>query len=170
MKKLFTITVCSLWFLFCSAQHSRIKCSPQTRLLLDQIKSHDGFFNLPKSTVVHTFNNKTYLSGLIKVNNSFFDSQLNSFGILIGAKAGTILSVQIPMEQMNSLINLFSIDYLELDVPAYPTLDNARIDTRVDSVHSGYGLTMPYNGEGVVVGIVDVGFDFAHPKIGRAHV
>lgn len=163
MKKLFTLTLFSLWFIFCSAQHSRIKCSPQTRLLIDKIKNHDGVFNLPKSAVVHTLNNKTYLSGLIKVNNNFFESQLNLFGILIGAKAGVILSVQIPIEQLNSLINLSSIDYLELDAPAYPTLDNARIDTRVDSVHSGLGLPMPYNGEGVVVGIVDVGFDFAHP-------
>jgi hypothetical protein len=33
----------------------------------------------------------------------------------------------------------------------------------VDKVHRGLNLKQSYIGEGVIVGIVDIGFDFTHP-------
>ena len=42
--------------------------------------------------------------------------------------------------------------------------DSTRVKTHVGEVHSGTGgLSMPYTGKGVIVGIVDDGIDFRHP-------
>ena len=43
-------------------------------------------------------------------------------------------------------------------------MDDARFGTRVDSVHAGYNLPQPYHGEGVLIGVLDWGFDYTHPN------
>ncbi|HEY0261649.1 MAG TPA: S8/S53 family peptidase, partial [Chitinophagales bacterium] len=55
------------------------------------------------------------------------------------------------------------MDYIELDEPIAMSLDSARKTTHVDSVHNGIELPQPYTGNGVIVGVVDVGFDYTHP-------
>src|SRR5690606_31801870 len=51
----------------------------------------------------------------------------------------------------------------EMDQPARPELFDAKIHTRVDSVHGGYNLPMPYTGKDVVIGVIDFGFDYDNP-------
>jgi hypothetical protein len=60
-------------------------------------------------------------------------------------------------------IHINGIEYIDIDMPSVPDLDNARLYTRVDSVHAGINLPMPYSGKDVVVGVVDAGYDFRHP-------
>lgn len=165
MKRHYSLLVCVLISMISMnlfAQHASIKCSPQTRLLIDFL-SKGNEKSLPHSIVYKTINNQIYLSGLIKVNSTFHESQLTSLGVLVGTKAGMIRTVQIPVAKLKTVINLSSVDYVEVDTPTFPTLDNARIDTRADSVHEGLGIPMPINGQGVVIGVVDVGFDLTHP-------
>jgi len=42
-------------------------------------------------------------------------------------------------------------------------LDKAVIDGRVDSVWNAYNLPQSFNGEGVIIGVTDWGFDYTHP-------
>jgi len=51
----------------------------------------------------------------------------------------------------------------DMDKPISPELDSARRRTRVDSIHKGLGLSRAYAGDSVVIGIIDAGFDYAHP-------
>src|SRR5690606_31168725 len=44
-----------------------------------------------------------------------------------------------------------------------PALHEAVKDIRADQVHAGTGLPQPYTGEGVIIGVVDWGFDYTHP-------
>ena len=55
------------------------------------------------------------------------------------------------------------IKYLDVGVPFKALLDEARYYTNTDEVHQGLGLNSSYDGTGVIVGIVDGGFDFTHP-------
>ena len=55
------------------------------------------------------------------------------------------------------------MDLVELASRAVPDLDKARYGTRVDSVHAGFNLPQPFHGEGVLVGVLDWGFDYTHP-------
>ena len=145
------------------AQNGTPKLSPLSKKYLKEIKNMKGEYRLIHNYVYKISGNRTYISALIKVNNAVNDAQFNLLGVNIGTRAGNIWTIQIPIENVEPFIHLSGIDYIQLDEPAFPTLDFARSDTRVDSVHAGYGLPMPYNGEGVVVGVVDAGFDFGHP-------
>ena len=52
---------------------------------------------------------------------------------------------------------------VELASRAVPDLNKARYGTRVDSVHAGLNLPQAYHGEGVLIGVLDWGFDCTHP-------
>lgn len=104
-----------------------------------------------------------YLSALIRVQPGFNASGLAPLGVRIGTKAGDVWTAQIPLGNVRSFTQLGGIRCIDLDQPAFPSLDTARAVTRVDSVHAGYGLPQAYSGRGVVVGIVDAGFDYTHP-------
>ena len=55
------------------------------------------------------------------------------------------------------------MDLVELASRAVPDVNKARYGTRVDSVHAGLDLPQPFHGEGVLVGVLDWGFDYTHP-------
>ena len=61
------------------------------------------------------------------------------------------------------LLATLPMDRVELASRAVPDLDKARYGTRVDSVHAGFGLPTAFHGEGVLVGVLDWGFDYTHP-------
>ena len=53
---------------------------------------------------------------------------------------------------------------VELASKAVPDLERARVGTRVDSVHAGINLPQAFHGEGVLIGVLDWGFDYTHPN------
>ena len=55
------------------------------------------------------------------------------------------------------------MDLVELASRAVPDVNKVRYGTRVDSVHAGFNLQQPYHGEGVLIGVLDWGFDYTHP-------
>ena len=55
------------------------------------------------------------------------------------------------------------MDLVELASRAVPHVNKVRYGTRVDSVHAGFNLPQPYHGEGVLIGVLDWGFDYTHP-------
>ena len=55
------------------------------------------------------------------------------------------------------------MELVELASRAVPDVNKVRYGTRADSVHSGFNLPQPYHGEGVLIGVLDWGFDYTHP-------
>ena len=108
---------------------------------------------------------KRYISALIKVTDASKAGQsLKTIGALMGMKAGNIWAVEVPVDKVSQFTEAGGIAYIQLDEPVLPKLDIARKTTRVDSVHKGTGLPMVYSGKGVVVGVIDFGFDYNHPS------
>lgn len=105
----------------------------------------------------------TYVNALIQVYPGFTETSLKALGVRIGTKAGNIWTAQIPQTKIKDFINVRGIKYIEMDQPAAPQLDSARKFTKVDSVHGGFGLPQAYNGNNVVIGVIDAGFDYTHP-------
>ncbi|MEC7114074.1 MAG: hypothetical protein VXW79_03820, partial [Bacteroidota bacterium] len=62
------------------------------------------------------------------------------------------------------LIDGLPMDRVELASKAVPDLERARVGTRVDSVHAGINLPQAFHGEGVLIGVLDWGFDYTHPN------
>lgn len=99
----------------------------------------------------------------IAVNENVNLTQLRDAGLVITARYDGILTAKVSKEMRPS--ELRSFDGVEYATPAITMVtysDSARYYSRVDDVVAGRGFDMPYTGEGVIVGVIDCGFDFNH--------
>jgi subtilisin family serine protease len=79
-----------------------------------------------------------------------------------GACRHGIASFRVDAHALDLLPDL-PMTLVELASRAVPDLNKARYGTRVDSVHAGLNLPQAYHGEGVLIGVLDWGFDCTHP-------
>ena len=101
---------------------------------------------------------------LAKVNPHFDARKLQEQGIVVGSKAGDIITLRLTAEQTQLLDNNADILQYSYAYPIYPTVNKTRTDTRTDSVQQGLGLPQAYTGKDVIIGITDWGFDYMHPN------
>lgn len=77
-------------------------------------------------------------------------------------------TAHIPASFIPSLAQHDGVVYIGRSVQYYPLLTNVRSLTNVDQVHAGTDLDTPFDGTGVVVGIIDQGFQYNHEAF-RGH-
>ena len=85
-----------------------------------------------------------------------------------GAEVHTVLPSGIitawaPVSMLDKFSAMDEIVYVRLSAKSRPLMDVSRPEIRADLVQQGSGLPQPYEGNGVVVGIVDSGIDLTHP-------
>ncbi len=91
--------------------------------------------------------------------------ELLNHGVLINSQLQELWSMQIPIKEFKNIVNINGVKYIELGNYHTPLLDLALPSARVDSVHYGLGgLSKAYKGSGVIVAIIDWGFDYTHPN------
>jgi minor extracellular serine protease Vpr len=168
MKKIYLFALLA-GISFCAfAQEVLPTLSPVTKTFLREASHMKGNDFLPKGYVYkRRVDGKVCVSAIIKINNSAAEpvqASLNKINSTIGTKAGNVWTVQIPIENVKEFTTINGISYIQIDEPVIPNLDIARKTTRVDSVHSGYSLPIGYSGKGVIVGVIDFGFDYNHPS------
>ena len=110
--------------------------------------------------------NGEYHIGVLSIvsENQIDKNQLRQLSIVNDTRLQNLWSFRVPIRNFDSFINLKGIDYIEVGEPVSPLLEYALPSARVDSVHLGLGgLDSPYKGNGVIVAIIDWGFDYTHP-------
>ncbi|MCC5922269.1 MAG: S8 family peptidase [Crocinitomicaceae bacterium] len=91
-------------------------------------------------------------------------SELKSLGVLNDTKLNELWTFRVPLVNYFAFTSLAGLKYIEIAEPVEPFLELDRPSARVDSVHEGLGgLMQAYTGKGVVVAIIDWGFDYSHP-------
>jgi subtilisin family serine protease len=104
------------------------------------------------------------IRALIDVKPNTSESILTNLGVKIHAKINNIWSVSIPIGSIPSLTLLKEVNYIESTISSQPTMrDTDYIQTRTHLVHQGFDLPKAYTGKNVVVGIIDIGFDYNNP-------
>ena len=78
---------------------------------------------------------------------------------VIGEKC---LVATIPAKFVPTLAEREEVVYVAQSQQFYPLLSNVREITKVDPIHAGTGLDTPFDGTGVVVGVIDQGFQYNH--------
>ena len=149
MKKLFTTLLVLSLMAGVSAQN--VKCGIDTKALMGEEVAAGA----------------TTLKFLAKMAPGYETAVLEKAGIKIGAKAGDIVTLTVPVESLGILESCK--DVLQYSIShhvAGPDCDKMRYDTRTDKVQAGIGVEdgMHYEGVGVYIGITDWGFDYRHPN------
>ena len=90
------------------------------------------------------------------------DWAANEEAITAGAYRQGIASFRVDAYALDALWQT-PMALVELASRAVPDVNKVRYGTRVDSVHAGFNLPQPFHGEGVLIGVLDWGFDYTHP-------
>ena len=89
-------------------------------------------------------------------------TDLASNGAVLESHAGDVVVAGVPVAALESLSMLGGVRRIEVERQVEPCTLIARELTNVDAVHAGTGLDRAYTGKGVVVGVIDTGFEFNH--------
>lgn len=121
------------------------------------------------TTLKHQLADKTSTTRLhtllVKGQAEVLKQQQERYGFRFNYAAGTIASITCPLSTVAQLLEANLIHYAELPANHYQTLnDTMVVRNRIKPVKQGAPpLSMAYNGEGVLMGIIDTGTDFNHP-------
>lgn len=84
----------------------------------------------------------------------------------IAENAGTA-TVRLTLDALQRLAKQQGVEYIQITSGATQMLNLARQEAGTDLLHKGTDLPKAYTGEGVVVGVVDAGFDYTHAAFRR---
>ena len=106
---------------------------------------------------------KVVVSAFVRIDNEEVIPVLADYGVRVIHRYDKILTVQIPLDKFIALAQSKLCIKIDVGNEAKPDLDEARAVTGVNDVYNGFGLGDGFDGTGVVVGIIDVGFEYGHP-------
>lgn len=91
--------------------------------------------------------------------------RLKALGATVSGVFGRSITVSIPIEKIDAMAQTEGVLLIDVGTKGDARTDTSRKVTQVDEVLSGKGAQLPqaYTGKGVVIGLIDTGFDFTHP-------
>ncbi|GAB4404648.1 MAG: hypothetical protein OHK0053_30270 [Microscillaceae bacterium] len=146
--------------------------SPQSAFLLmelDKLKKENRAIQTTDSTLIEKYNlfyigSELFVNSFLIINEEFDKAKFESKGGFVNSTSKGIATASIPVNKLNESIEVEGILYIQIAEKAERTMDAARNATWVNWVHQGQQLPQAYFGTGVVVGIIDKGFDYTHPN------
>lgn len=142
------------------------KISPYTALFLTSVHERPADSTVSQKLrnrfLVKTINSKTFVNAFILLNDNADLEVLKSHGVKINIVLPTIITAQVPVQSIEEIAMLPEVRNLQIALPVHPKMDKARMATNVDKVQAATGLSTPYLGKHVVIGIIDSGIEYGH--------
>jgi len=104
---------------------------------------------------------------LVRCSDPAVGARLQEAGMVIWAQtegAYTVVTGVAPLETLAALSEMEGVEHFEASRPLAGELDLSRVDSRVEPLHIVDPGAPTVRGEGVIVGIIDTGIDYRHPK------
>ena len=89
---------------------------------------------------------------------------LDVYGVKVNTVVGDMATLWVPTKRLNELVASGLCSYIDVAHQVYPMLDKVRAEMGIDYIYNGINLPQGYDGTGVVVGIIDIGFEYGHPS------
>lgn len=83
-------------------------------------------------------------------------------GLQVNMRYDDIALVSLPARQLQQVAARRGVRQVAMATRLHVETDSSRAATWTDAVQLGESLDMPYNGSGVVLGVIDTGIDFNH--------
>lgn len=106
------------------------------------------------------------LTAFMKVDAGEVDEVCRDYQLRCHARKGDIAIVSIPIDRLSALSHHPAVHRIEASPTAFLTMDTTRVVVKADRLQSLLPTipNSPYTGAGVVVGVMDAGFDLTHPN------
>lgn len=83
-------------------------------------------------------------------------------GFHANAVTSRTVTAEVPLQYVTSLAEMEEVQSIRKSTEQRPHLTESRMLTNADQVHTGEGLETPFTGKGVIVGVIDQGFEYKH--------
>ncbi|MBP5135544.1 MAG: S8 family serine peptidase, partial [Paludibacteraceae bacterium] len=154
MKKIFLICVAAFSFSALSAQSE--KMSAYTQWLVSSVNDRSLLQSQPQNQMVSAF---VFTRG----ENVNVDSLARVYGATVVYPLGDMFTANIPVDRIAACAADERVDYIEVGAPVKQQVATARTFCGVNQVQSGAeGLPYGFKGDGVLVGVVDLGLQYDH--------
>ncbi len=148
------------------------KKSPILNIILNRIAEENGNYS-KTSELINQYRDIVYFSADVQNNitipvfirtNSVESTRnkIAELGGYTGTIAGDIITANLPASSINLLVESPEVIYVDASTVSKTKLDVSRVETKVKQLHDGTGISRPYKGNGVVVGVMDSGIDWKH--------
>ncbi len=177
MKRLLLAIVALLTLLVGFAQLQNVMPSPLQRLL-DDIHSNERMMNahrtndgyIPQYAPPRMVNGVEMVDAFIDIENKSAINALRKSGVIINCEFDDFVTAQVPLSILDKVTKIRGVKGLEISKLIELCTDSTLSKTHAGQVLNGteYGLPQAYDGSGVVIGIIDCGFDYQHIAFRKA--
>ena len=121
--------------------------------------------NISKSQTMRRAENKQEMltTAFVRTSETLTEEMLIEYGGTIYAQQGDISIITIPLSQIGRFIENPSVLRVEANRRADVTLDTVPLVSNILPAYQTTPRHQAFTGNGVVVGVVDIGFDLTHP-------
>lgn len=135
------------------------KLSPQLRMMLVGQKSINTRKKAPKAAQRH----EPHVCAFIRLSSDD-DDVLAENDCRSLARFGNIHIADIPINRLPSLSIDKRVRRIEAGRGTHTLMDSTAMHVNTMPIYEGKALPHPYTGKGVVMGVMDIGFDLTHPN------
>lgn len=134
-------------------------------LLYDAHTSKLSAPTLARMSVENRSARPAFVQAYVRLSDNADIRRLNrQYGAKFNVNMGNVHTAVIPREYWNAFVADEAVTYVDMGNEVHCMMDSVQVLTHAVEVKKGNGgLTSSFQGEGVLIGIVDNGFDFTHP-------
>jgi len=107
---------------------------------------------------------RLYVNAFVEMAEGRSFDELASYEVKINTQTKEMATACIPLDRFVELAESGLCVRLEAGKKVEMLMDRARTATHADQVQAGLNLPQAYDGTDVVVGIIDIGFEYGHPN------
>ena len=107
----------------------------------------------------------------IAIDNDAVIARLQQYGVIVGCEFDGFITAMVPVDRLEQVSRVAGVSNVEISTKLELCTDSTMRATRVINVLQGAAnqLPMNYDGTGVIVAIIDNGFDYQHLAFKRAN-
>lgn len=104
------------------------------------------------------------VDAFIGLKNPAAISSLQALGVVVNCIFDGFVTAQVPVERLQQVCSLHGVTDVQISDRLELSTNKTMEVTHVNEILNGasYGLPRSYDGTGVIVGVIDVGFDYQH--------
>jgi len=104
------------------------------------------------------------VDAFIAIDDQGVIKALEQAGVIVNCVFDGFITAQVPVDGLEMVSRMYGVSDVEVSRRVNICTDSTMRDTRVYRLHNGImnGLPFAYDGSGVIVGIIDTGFDYQH--------
>ena len=160
-KAIITLLILTLAAVSLQAQH--LLPTTVRQYLNERSLGEDGT-SLSRFAHSRVINGQEIIDCFIAIDNPGTVSRLRGAGVIVGCEFDGFVTAQVPIDILEKVSRISGVSNVEVSPKMQLCTDSTMRATHTIQVLNGLSNNLPanYDGSGVIVGIIDVGFDYRH--------